>query len=28
MVFTVTTKGTHGYHNHLNPAEIGTIIVE
>lgn len=26
--FTVSTKGTHGYHNHLNPAQQGTIVVE
>ena len=28
MTFTVNTKGTHGYHNHLNPSDTGTIIVE
>jgi plastocyanin len=22
------TKGTHGYHNHLNPGQTGTIVVE
>ncbi len=26
--FKVITKGTHGYHNHLNPAQTGTIVVE
>ena len=25
---TVTTKGAHGYHNHLNPAETGTVVVQ
>jgi plastocyanin len=28
MSFTVDKKGTFGYHNHLNPAQTGTIIVE
>jgi len=28
MTFTVAEKGTHGYHNHLNPSDTGTIIVE
>jgi plastocyanin len=28
MTFKVTTKGTHGYHNHLNPSDTGTIVVE
>jgi len=27
MTFTVTTTGTHGYHNHLNPSDTGTIVV-
>jgi plastocyanin len=26
--FTVTTKGTFGYHNHLAPSEKGEIVVE
>lgn len=26
--FTVTTKVTWGYHNHLNPSDTGTIIVQ
>lgn len=26
--FTVNTKGTHGYHNHLDPGDKGTIVVE
>lgn len=26
--FTVTKKGTWGYHNHLSPSEKGTIIVQ
>jgi len=26
--FKVITKGTHGYHNHLNPAQKGTIVVQ
>lgn len=25
--FTPTTTGTHGYHNHLNPSQTGTLIV-
>ncbi len=25
---TVTTTGSHGYHNHLNPSDTGTLIVE
>ncbi|HKX23939.1 MAG TPA: cupredoxin domain-containing protein [Candidatus Saccharimonadales bacterium] len=28
MNFIVDTKGTFGYHNHLNPSQKGTIIVE
>lgn len=24
----VAAKGTHGYHNHLNPAQTGTIVVQ
>jgi plastocyanin len=28
MTFKVTGKGTHGYHNHLNPSDTGTIVVE
>lgn len=28
MSFVVDTKGTFGYHNHLNPAQKGTIVVE
>ena len=27
VTFTVTTKGTFGYHNHLNPSDKGTIVV-
>ncbi len=27
-VITVTVKGTHGYHNHLDPSQTGTIIVQ
>lgn len=26
--FTVTTTGTFGYHNHLNPTDTGTIVVQ
>ncbi len=26
--FTVTTTGTHGYHNHLNSSDTGTIVVQ
>jgi plastocyanin len=26
--FTVTTKGTFGYHNHLNPSDTGTIVIQ
>ena len=26
MTFTVNKTGTHGYHNHLNPGDTGTII--
>ncbi len=26
--FKVITKGTHGYHNHLNPGQTGTIVVD
>ena len=25
---TPTTKGTHGYHNHLNPSDTGTLVVQ
>lgn len=28
ITFTVTTKGTFGYHNHLNPGDTGTIVVQ
>lgn len=28
MTFTVSEKGTHGYHNHLNSSDTGTIVVE
>lgn len=28
LTFTVNTKGTFGYHDHLNPSDTGTIIVE
>ncbi len=28
MSFTVDKKGTYGYHNHLNPAQTGSIVVE
>lgn len=28
VTFKVTTTGTHGYHNHLNPSDTGTIIVQ
>lgn len=28
QTFTVTTKGTWGYHNHYDPSKAGTIIVE
>ena len=28
MAFTVSEIGTFGYHNHLNPAQAGTIVVE
>lgn len=28
VTFTVTTKGTFGYHNHLNPSDTGTIVVQ
>ena len=28
MTFTVTTKGSHGYHNHLNSSDTGTIVVQ
>lgn len=28
VTFKVTTTGTHGYHNHLNPGDTGTIIVQ
>jgi plastocyanin len=26
--FTVTTKGTFGFHNHLNPGDTGTIVIQ
>ncbi|AKM84643.1 TPA: hypothetical protein DHW58_02385 [Patescibacteria group bacterium] len=26
--FTFTARGTFGYHNHLNPAQTGTIVVQ
>lgn len=28
QTFTVVRKGTFGYHNHLNPSDEGTIVVE
>jgi plastocyanin len=28
VTFTVTTKGTFGFHNHLNPSDTGSITVE
>jgi plastocyanin len=28
VTFKVSTPGTHGYHNHLNPGDTGTIIVQ
>lgn len=28
MTFTVTTKGTFGYHNHLDSSQTGSIVVE
>jgi plastocyanin len=28
MTFTVNVKGTHGYHNHLDASQKGTIIAE
>ncbi|PJE65423.1 hypothetical protein COU91_01740 [Candidatus Saccharibacteria bacterium CG10_big_fil_rev_8_21_14_0_10_47_8] len=28
QTFTASTKGTFGYHNHLNPSDKGTIVVE
>ena len=28
QTFTVTQKGTFGYHDHINPSETGTITVE
>jgi plastocyanin len=28
MTFKVTKTGSHGYHNHLNPGDIGTIVVQ
>jgi plastocyanin len=28
MTFRPTAKGTHGYHNHLNPGDTGTLIVQ
>ena len=28
MIFTAHTKGTFGYHNHLNPSDTGTIVVQ
>jgi plastocyanin len=28
ITFTVTKAGTNGYHNHLNPSDTGTIVVQ
>ncbi|HEU4716010.1 MAG TPA: cupredoxin domain-containing protein [Candidatus Saccharimonadales bacterium] len=28
VTFTVTTTGTYGYHNHLNPNDTGTIVIK
>ncbi len=28
QTITVTTVGTHGYHNHLDPTQTGTLVVE
>lgn len=28
ITFTVTTTGTYGYHNHLNPSDTGTIVIK
>ena len=28
QTFTVSKTGTHGYHNHLNPGQRGTIVVQ
>jgi plastocyanin len=28
VTFTVTKTGSHGYHNHLNPSDTGTIVVQ
>jgi plastocyanin len=28
ITFTVTTTGTYGYHNHLNPSDSGTIVIK
>ena len=28
VTFTVTTTGTYGYHNHLNPSDTGTIVIK
>lgn len=28
MIFTAHTKGTFGYHDHLNPGDTGTIVVQ
>ena len=28
MTFKVTKTGSHGYHNHLNPGDTGTIVVQ
>jgi plastocyanin len=28
MTLTPTVKGSHGYHNHLNPGDTGTLVVE
>lgn len=28
VTFTVTKKGTFGFHNHLNPSDTGTITIE
>ena len=28
ITFTVTKKGTFGFHNHLNPSDTGTIVIQ
>jgi plastocyanin len=28
VTFTVTTRGTFGFHNHLNPSDTGTITIQ